>query len=180
MAKMKDLFLRRFSVLMTVWLLIVWIPLFGEFTPLVVISGIIVVLAIELIFPLPHAQFFRVVRPKHAVVLAAVFLKDMVEAALAVARVVITGRPYQCAIVRVDLRSREDITMAITGAMINLVPGTIVVETRRTEGVIYLHVFDIENQGGPEGVRKAALEQEERVLKTICSRESLDNLGVEL
>ena len=64
--------------------------------------------------------------------------------------------------------------------MINLVPGTIVVELKRREGIIYLHVFDLEAQGGVEGVRAASLAQEERVLKALASAQTLDTVGVKL
>ena len=102
------------------------------------------------------------------------------KAAVHVASVVVTGRDYECGVVRIDLRSSADITMAVTAAMINLVPGTIVVELKRREGIIYLHVFDLEAQGGVEGVRAASLAQEERVLKALASAQTLDTVGVKL
>jgi len=94
--------------------------------------------------------------------------------------VVLTGQKYRCSVVRIDLRSRSEIIIAITAAMTNLVPGTIVVEIKRGEGIIYLHVFDIDDQGGHEGVRATTRGQEGRALKAFASKEELEQLGVEL
>ncbi|MDO5034996.1 MAG: Na+/H+ antiporter subunit E [Actinomycetaceae bacterium] len=176
MTRVKAALSTRFSWFMTLWLILVWILIFGKITPLVVLSGVLVALAVELIFPLPHTGFFANVRIHHAIVLGIVFVKDMIVAALHVAKVVLTGQKYRCGVVRVDLRNRSELTIAITAAMINLVPGTIVVEMRRVEGTLYLHVFDIDNQGGVEGVRAASLAQEARVLKAIAPREALGQL----
>ncbi|HHT40325.1 MAG TPA: Na+/H+ antiporter subunit E [Actinomyces sp.] len=170
----------RFSLFVTIWLMAIWLLLFGEVTPLVVLGGVIVVLGVQFLFPLPHTGFFRHVRPWHTVVLIARFLWDMVLAATHVAKVVLTGQKYRCSVVRIDLRSRSEIIIAITAAMTNLVPGTIVVEIKRGEGIIYLHVFDIDDQGGHEGVRATTRGQEGRALKAFASKEELEQLGVEL
>ncbi|MDO5049963.1 MAG: Na+/H+ antiporter subunit E [Actinomycetaceae bacterium] len=170
----------RISVFVTIWLMVIWILLFGNVTPLIVIGGLILVLAVQLMFPLPHTGFFRHMRPWHTVVLTTRFIWDLVLSAIHVATVVVTGRSYDCSIVRIDLKSRSDIIIAITAAMTNLVPGTIVVKMNRREGVIHLHVFDIEHQGGVEGVRRTTRGQEERVLRAFASKEELIKLGVTL
>lgn len=171
---------QRFSWFMTIWLMVIWLLLFGDVTPLIVLGGIIVVLAVQFLFPLPHTGFFRNVRPWHTTVLVARFLWDMVLAATHVAKVVVTGQEYRCSVVRINLRSRSEIIIAITAAMTNLVPGTIVVDIKRIEGIFYLHVFDIDNQGGHEGVLATTRAQEERALKAFASKEELEELGVEL
>lgn len=170
----------RFSWFVTIWLMVIWLLLFANLKPLTIIGGLIVVLGVQLLFPLPHTGFFKYVRPWQTTKLVARFLYDMVLAALHVAKVVLTGEKYRCSIVRIDLRSRSDIIIAITAAMTNLVPGTIVVQVLRQEGIIYLHVFDIDDQGGPDGVRESTRAQEARVLKAFASRAELEELGVEL
>lgn len=180
MSRVKAFASKRLSLSMTLWLLVLWTLLFASFDPLVLLSGLLVALFIQLIFPLPRSRFFANFRLRQGLILAGVFLVDMVKAAVHVASVVVTGRDYECGVVRIDLRSSADITMAVTAAMINLVPGTIVVELKRREGVIYLHVFDLEAQGGVEGVRAASLAQEERVLKALASAQTLETVGVKL
>ena len=171
---------RRISGFVTIWLLAVWLLLFGQITPLIVVGGLIVVLGVQALFPMPHTDFFRHVRPWPTIILAAHFLRDMVAAALHVSKIVLSGRPYECAVVGVDLRSDSEIILAITATMTNLIPGTIVVEILRDETVLYLHVLDVEGQRGAQAVRQSVLAQEVRALRAFCTREELDNLEVEL
>lgn len=170
----------RVSWFVTIWLMVIWLLLFANLEPLTIIGGLIVVLGVQLLFPLPHTGFFRHVRPWQTTILVTRFLYDMVLAAVHVAKVVVTGQEYRCSIVRIDLRSKSEIIIAITAAMTNLVPGTVVVQILRQESIIYLHVFDIDNQGGPDGVRETTRAQEARALKAFASKEELEELGVEL
>lgn len=169
---------RRVSLFVTIWLLIIWLLLFGHLDPLTILGGIIVSFAVQLVFPLPHSGFIRNIHPWHTLILAIRFLWDMVRAAMHVAIVVVTGRRYRCSIVRIPLRSDDEIIVAIVAAMTNLVPGTIVVSIDRDRSIIYLHVFDIDAQGGPEGVRATTQGQELRVLRAFGSPAELKKRGI--
>lgn len=155
------------SVGLSVWLTVLWVLMFAPATWLTVISGALVAVVVQLAFPLPRARRRVKLRPLASVVLAVRFVSDLVRAALHIAMVVATGRSYRCSIVRVDLQSKEEIVLAIVAAMTNLVPGTIVVSIDRAHRYMYLHVFDLDWHGGTEAVRRAGIEQEERVLKAL-------------
>ncbi|MDO5729864.1 MAG: Na+/H+ antiporter subunit E [Actinomycetaceae bacterium] len=169
---------RRISLFVTIWLLVIWLLLFGQIDALTVIGGLLVSFTVQLVFPLPHSGFIRNIHPWHTIILATRFLWDMVRAAIHVAVIVITGRRYRCSIVRIPLRCDDEIIVAIVAAMTNLVPGTIVVSIDRDRSIIYLHVFDIDAQGGPEGVRATTQGQELRVLRAFGSPEELKKRGV--
>ncbi|MDO5719684.1 MAG: Na+/H+ antiporter subunit E [Actinomycetaceae bacterium] len=171
---------RRISLFVTTWLFAIWLLLFANLNALTIIGGIIVALGVQLLFPLPHSGFIRNIHPWHTTILALRFLWDMVLAAVHVAVIVVTGRSYRCSLVRIPLRSDDEIIVAIVVAMTNLVPGTIVVSIDRDKSIIYLHVFDIDAQGGPDGVRATTRGQELRVLRAFGSREELKNRGITL
>ncbi|MDO5722375.1 MAG: Na+/H+ antiporter subunit E [Actinomycetaceae bacterium] len=158
---------KRLSRGLTVWLTALWMLMFASFTWLSFLSGVLVAVAVQLIFPLPRAR--NRVKPQlfATVWLAVRFVADMVRAAVHIAIVVATGRKFRCSIVRVDLNSREEIVLAIVAAMTNLVPGTIVVSIDRAHSRMYLHVFDLAWHGGVDAVRQAGIEQEQRVLKAL-------------
>lgn len=158
----------RFSVLITAWLTGFWMLLFAQMNFLTVTSGLIVALVVQLLFPLPHSGAIRRLHPGAFAELCVRFGWDMVRAAIHVATVVITGRNYRCAIVRVPLREADEYTIAIVAAMTNLVPGTIVTHIDRSHAYLYLHVFDIAWQGGAQGVIHSTLAQEERVLRALA------------
>lgn len=157
----------RLSVGLTAWLTLLWVLMFAPPTPLTVLSGALVAVAVQLAFPLPRARRRVKLRPLASLVLAGKFVYDLVVAAVHMAIVVITGRTYRCSIVRVDLHSKEEIVLAIVAAMTNLVPGTIVVSIDRAHRHMYLHVFDLGWHGGTDAVRQAGIEQEQRVLKAL-------------
>lgn len=166
----------RFSVFLSIWLFAVWLFLFHQITWLTVLSGIVVSVAVQAVFPLPRSGFFKRVRPWPTIVLIARFLWDMMLSAIMVATVVLTGRAYRCSIVKVDLRSGRDIVLAIVAAMTNLVPGTVVVSLDQENSNLYLHVFDIDAQGGPEGINEMTRGQEERVIRALGTRQEIEQV----
>ncbi len=168
----------RISVGLTIWLALLWVLLFGTPTWLTVLGGILVSLAVQWFFPLPHVSRHWHVRVVPVVVLMVRFSIDLVVAGLQVSRIVLTGERPHTAIIRVDLRSADPVHLTIVSAMTSLVPGTIVVKVDRLAGSLYLHVLDLDRQGGPEGVRAAALGQEERILLAIASDQELEDLAL--
>ena len=53
-----------------------------------------------------------------------------------------------------------------------------VVEALRRNGVVYVHVLDLDRVGGVEAVRRNVLANEERVLKALASDEELEAAGL--
>lgn len=169
----------RVSPVLTLWLVLVWVMVFGSLSWLTVLGGLLVALAVQVAFPLPHASPRWHWRVWPMVVLVVRFVRDMVAAGLEVAWLVLSGRHTHTGIVRVELRSGDPVHMTIVSAMTSLVPGTIVVRVARLAGVIYLHVLDVDRQGGPEGVRRAVLGQEARVLRAVAPDALLRDVGMD-
>ena len=48
-------------------------------------------------------------------------------------------------------------------------PGTLVMEARRQESVVYLHVMDVRSDADIEAARRKVLEAEERVVRSFGS-----------
>jgi len=82
------------------------------------------------------------------------------------------------AVVGVELRTESDLYLFITSEITTLVPGSVVVEALRRNGVIYVHVLDLEGVGGVEAVRRNVLAIEERVLRALASDEELASAGL--
>ncbi|MFC7582154.1 Na+/H+ antiporter subunit E [Schaalia naturae] len=170
----------RLSPGLTVWLTFLWVMVFGDLSWMTVLGGILASLAVQWAFPLPHSSSRWHVRPGAVTVLLARFVADVIRAGLQVSWLVLSGRPVRSAIVRVDLRSADPVHLTGVSAMTSLVPGTIVVRVDRLTGTIYLHVLDLERQGGVEAVRSSVLDQERRILLAIGSNADLRAAGVAL
>jgi multisubunit Na+/H+ antiporter MnhE subunit len=163
-----------------VWLTFLWVMVFGDLSWVTVLGGILASLAVQWAFPLPHSSSRWHVRPGAVTVLLARFVVDVIRAGLQVSWLVLSGRPVRSAIVRVNLRSADPVHLTGVSAMTSLVPGTIVVRVDRLTGTIYLHVLDLERQGGVEAVRSSVLDQERRILLAIGSNADLRAAGVAL
>ena len=152
------------------WLTLVWVTLWGSIPPLLVVSGVLVATLLSLVFPLPPLEIGVKVRPVGLVVLVARFLVDVIRASLEVTAVVLRRRTVRNAIVAVDLHSDSDFVLTGVAALLSLVPGSVVVEARRSTHTLFLHVLDVDDVAQAEAFRDEALALERRFLAAFVPR----------
>lgn len=153
-----------------VWLTVLWMALWGSWSPGVVLMGVAVAVAASWAFPLPPVDLGARVRVLPLVWLVLHFLYDVVKASVLVSIVVLRRRPVSNAVVTVNLRSNSDFVLTAVGAMLTLVPGSIIVEARRSTHTLYLHVLDVDTPEQAEAFREQALAVEARFLKAFEPR----------
>ncbi|MCD4536029.1 Na+/H+ antiporter subunit E [Nocardioides sp. cx-169] len=158
---------RAVQPLAVVWLTLVWLALWGEVTPLLLVGGVLVAVLVCVVFPLPPIDLVCRVRPLLLLGVLAWFLVDVVRASAQVAGVVLRRRPVRNAVVAVDLESSSDFLMTLVAAMLSLIPGSVVVEARRSTHTLYLHVLDVPDAGAAEDFRRSALMLEQRLLRAL-------------
>lgn len=149
------------------WLVVFWIGLWGSFSPGIVLLGVVVAAAASYAFPLPPVSIGARVRLLPLIALIVRFLYDVVKASILVSFVVLRRRPVKNAIVTVDLESDSDFVLTAVGAMLTLVPGSIIVEARRSTHTLFLHVLDVDDVEAAEAFRQQALDVEKRFLKAF-------------
>lgn len=161
---------RAVQPLAVCWLTFVWLALWGDVTPLLVVGGVLVAVLVCLTFPLPPLDLGTRVRP---VLLAGVvggFALDVCRASVQVALVVLRRRPVTNAVVAVDLETTSDFILTLVASMLSLVPGSIVVEARRSTHTLYLHVLDVADAAAADEFRRKALALEQRLLRALPPR----------
>lgn len=168
----------RVSLAMIFWLTLIWIAVFASVSWLTVLSGILVAVLVQLVFPMPSQKGLWHIRPFAFLYLLVHFIFDLVKAGLQVTRVVLTTRQHDDGIVRCDLRSGNAVYMTIVAAMTSMIPGTIVVETDQREKALYLHCLDLEAQGGVQGIKDMTWAQEKRVLYAFAPNKVLEETGL--
>lgn len=157
---------------MVAWLTAVSWVLWGSFTALSLVGGLLVSVLVCVVLPLPPLRLGVRVRPVGFVVLVARFLVDVLVASVQVARItLVPPRPLRNALVGVRLVSESDIVLTVVAEMVTLVPGTVVVEAHRASHTLYLHAIDAPDEQAIEAVRERVLEQERRVLRAVRTRE---------
>lgn len=161
---------RALQPLALLWLTLVWVALWQEVTVLTVVSGLLVGVLVCLAFPLPAVRLTSKVRPLLAIALVARFLFDVVHASVQVSLVVLRRRPVVNSVVAVDLESASDFVLTLVASMLSLVPGSIVVEARRSTHTLFLHVLDTPDRAAADSFRDYALAVEARVLNAFPAR----------
>lgn len=156
-------------------LCLVWIMLWGTITPLNVAGGLLVGIIVVTVFPFPPVNLRGRFRPLRMLILVLRFLADMVMASFQVAWAAIRpAAPPRSALIEVQLISRSDLLEVITGELVSLVPGTLLIELDAANGRMWLHVLDGSTQRKVELARRRAREQEHRVIAAFGSPEEYE------
>lgn len=153
---------------MVLWLALLWWVLWGSYSLLSLVGGVVVAVLVCFVLPLPPLRMSVRVRPVAVVVLVARFLGDVVLASLQVAWItVVPPRPLRNAIVRVPLRSESDFVQVVVAELLSLVPGSVVVEAHRASHTLYLHVIDVRDERDVDRFRERVWAQERRVVRAF-------------
>lgn len=151
-------------------LALIWVVLWGNYSLVDVLVGIGLAWLITVTFPLPPIRYHGRLRPLGLVVLVGSVLRDLAVASWRLTLAAFSPRiDFKPAVIRVNLRSTSDLYQVETAEVISIVPGSIVIDARRSTRVLYLHLLDVNE---PDGVAKAkaeALDVERRVLRAMGS-----------
>lgn len=169
----------RLSWSTVLWLTVLWMLLWGEVTWANFLAGLVIGIVVQALFPFPRLGARAHVRPRHLVALIFRFLVDLIVASAQVAFLAVNPkhRPHG-AVIRVELRSGQPFFTAMTGIMSSLIPGSVVIEALRRNGMLYVHILDVEAMGGLDKVREDVLGIERRLLLALASEEELAKAGL--
>lgn len=150
------------------WLTVVWLLLWGEITPINLIGGIIVSCLIMAVFPFPRVSVEGTLRPWHTIVLLSRFLYDLSVASFHVGWLAIRPQaPPRSAVILVNLVSGSELRQTLTGELISLVPGSLLIELDSEGRRMWLHVLDADTPEKVATARRKAVSQEHRLLQAI-------------
>ena len=167
--------LRSVQLSVVVVLTVVWVLLWGELSIGNVVGGVLVAAVVCVVFPLPPLRMQLTVRPWRLVVLLVRFASDVVVASVQVAATVLRPRPPRNAVIEVDLRTRSDFVLTVVAELLSLVPGSLVVEARRSTHTLFVHVLDAGDATGVERMRRDVFDLERRVVLALGAQtEHLD------
>lgn len=150
-----------------VWLTMVWIALWGDISVANVVGGVAVGTVVSLVFPLPPLRMGLRIHPVRLVALVLRFLLDVVAATSQVTHVVLTAKQLRNAVIEVNLSTPSDLVLTIVAEMTSLVPGSVVVEVRRSSHTLFLHVLDTPDGAAAERMRERTLDLERRVIGAL-------------
>jgi len=163
----------RVSLPMLVWLVVLWLLLWGDVSWANVISGTLLGLLVTVVLPLPQVTFGVRIRPVRIVALFGRFLHDLVAASAQVAWLAVRpGRQPRNSVVRVPLHSGTDLFVSMTAQLVSLVPGSVIVEigapSRGGQGALYVHALGVSSEAGRDRIRREILLTERRIMRTFA------------
>jgi multicomponent Na+:H+ antiporter subunit E len=125
-----------------VWLVLVWILLWGTWSWANLLSGLLIALAVLTLLPLPHVVGGTRVRLVPLLVFISHFVADLFTSGAEVAwQALRPGGVRRTAIVRVQLRADSDLLLTMVAEATSLVPGSLVLDLDREQRVMTCHLL---------------------------------------
>lgn len=167
--------LRRIQWPLVLWLMVVWVLLWGNVTGANVLTGLAVGVLLCLAFPLPPLELELRLHPVGLLRFAARFLADLTVAGFRTVRQILGPGPLPCAVLAVPLRSRGDLMLTATAVAVCAVPGSAVVELQRSTGTLFVHVMG-SDEAGTEQARADVRRLERLVVRAFGTRAEIAEL----
>lgn len=164
-----------------VWLVLLWLLLWHQFTPLAVVSGIVVAIFVTRVFRLPTVELVGRINVWYSLVFIVLFLGAVVMGAISVAIQVFDFRRQPgSAIVAIPLRYADDIVTTHVAVTASLIPGSLVVESDRDRRILYLHVIGVRSRADVDDFRAGVLRWERRIVRAVGTPEQYAALKADL
>lgn len=125
------------------WLAVVYTLLWGTLTIGNLIAGLLIGIVIVVVLPLPTVPVTGRFSPVSVAELIVVSAYYAMESSLQVAWLALRGAQPVSGVLRVRLDIRSDLVLALFVDLLNLFPGTMVLEIDKARRVIYVHVLDL-------------------------------------
>ena len=154
-----------------VWLILLWMLLWGQFTMLSLLTGTVVAIVSTRVFRLPPVELSGRINLWYGLVFVVTFLGSVIVGSLQVAWQVWNGKPVGTAIIAVPLDTDDDLIMTHVGVTASLIPGSLVAQTDRKNRILYLHIIGVHGADDIERQRRGVLRWEDRIVRAVGSRE---------
>lgn len=158
-----------------VWLIALWMMLWGQFTWLSFLTGLIAALIVTRVFRLPPVELSGRVNLWFGAGFVVEFLAALVWGSLTVAAQVLDFRRQPgTAIIAVPLVTDDDLIMTHTAVTASLIPGSLILESDRDRRILYLHVIGVRSEADVERQRESVQRWERRIVMAVGSRAQVE------
>jgi multicomponent Na+:H+ antiporter subunit E len=154
------------------WLMFVWILLWGTVSAANILSGLAIALLITLLLPLPTVPIEGKLHPLSLLRLGVTVFYYLALSSVQVAWLAVKpGPPPLSAVLRAHVAVKSDLVLALAVNIINLIPGSIVLEIDQSRRMLYVHVIDV---GSERAVSRfySQIAEVERLLVSTFERET--------
>ncbi|MBL8926402.1 MAG: Na+/H+ antiporter subunit E [Pseudonocardia sp.] len=164
----------RPRVLEIVWLTFVWVLLWGTFSPLSIVGGVVVAVAVIGAFRFPPAEAHLPVRPLRLLLLVGYLVYDMVVSGAEVSwQVLRYGPAARGAVFEVPLLSSSDRVVTVVANALSLSPGAMTLQIDHAHGLWFVYALGPRDGAGVERSRRRTMDMQRRVLAALGTPEEL-------
>lgn len=158
-------------IILSVGLVVIWMLLWGQFTWLSLITGVLLALGVSIVFYLPAVEMSIRINPWYTLVFFARLLFDITRASIGIAWLVLKPRYVPSnAITAIPLRTRSDLIMTWTAEAISIVPGSIVLDVDREDSILYVHVINVWSEAEVDAFEDEVLRTEKRIALALGTK----------
>lgn len=162
------------QLVLLVSLVLLWLMLWDSITVVTVVTGIVLAFVVTRVFYLPPVVLSGRFNVWHATVFGLWFLYSVLHASIEVAWYAFRRKAVGAgSVVACDLRTSSDLVLTLIADTASLIPGSIIIDSDRAMGMLYLHFLDCDSE---EKVRKAKAQVyyiEELLIRTLGSHRDL-------
>jgi multicomponent Na+:H+ antiporter subunit E len=158
-----------------VWLIALWMLLWGQFTLVAFLTGLVVAVFVTRVFRLPPVELSGRLNLWYGLVFVVTFFLALIRGSLLVAWQVLDPRAVPgSSIIAVQLRTDDDLIMTHTAVTASLIPGSLIIEADRDRRILYLHVLGATTDEEIAHQKRAILGWEARIVRAVGSRGQLE------
>lgn len=159
--------------LMLCWLTVVWVLLWGHITVANVLAGLAVAVGITVLLPLPQVPVQGRLYLPALLRLVLQVGYYLVQSSIQMAWLAVRpGPPPLTAVLRARLNLQSELILALAVNVINLIPGSIVLEIDLDRRMIYVHVLDVGSDRSVARFYRQIAEVERLMIASFEQRES--------
>jgi multicomponent Na+:H+ antiporter subunit E len=160
------------------WLVALWMLLWGQFTVVAFLTGLVAAILVTRVFRLPPVELSGRVNLWYGLVFVLAFLGALVKGSLLVAWQVVNPRRYPgVAVIAVPMATDDELILAHTAVTASLIPGSLVIDIDRDESILYLHVIGVDSDADVEELRRQVQRWERRIVRAVGSKAQLAQVG---
>ena len=162
------------QLVLVFFLVLLWVMLWDAVTLMHIITGVILAFVVTRVFYLPPVVLSGRFNIIHALHFGLWFLYSLIQASVEVAwfafrlRAVGAGSVIAC-----DLRTSSDLLMTLVADTASIIPGSIIIDSDRALGVLYLHVLDCDSEEKILSAKAQVYHIEELLIRALGSHRDL-------
>jgi multicomponent Na+:H+ antiporter subunit E len=150
------------------WLTVVWVLLWGTFTPLTILGGLLVAVLVTAVSQQGPPSHRLAVRPARLLGLVAYLVYDLVVSGAEVSWQVLRYGPRSCgAIMEVPLLAGSERVVVLLASALSLAPGAMALEIDQARGVWYVYSLGPRDDADVRKVWLRTMDLQRRVLATF-------------